>query len=145
MNGRKLCDPTKTIPKVDIDVSWLAAAHSNQKVIHLVRDPRKVIASLYDRGFLDRGTKVDEFARRVSGIKETGLEGICKFYYRWNKMIEPRAVIRLKLEDMGGKPTNVRPSGKTVFEWQDLPDYVKMYNYEASAYPETTLSTRKRV
>lgn len=111
---RRLSDRVRKYPpshgpsqETDIEVSWLAASFlpSEAKVVHQVRDPRKCIASMYDRK-RERPSHDRKFngwlLKQMPHIEKEGdlLEQISRYWYDWNVLIEPNADMRVRLEDL---------------------------------------------
>lgn len=93
------------------DSSWLAMPYLpvlDAFIIHVVRHPLKVIASLKGIGFFAQPTVHGEYlqwARRwTPGIDSVSAQDKeAWFYFIWNSMIEPWADIRVRVEDMDVK------------------------------------------
>lgn len=92
------------------EVSWAAAAYiplldPAVPVVHLVRDPLKVVRSMYGQ-FLspaaDQGMytalMLDHLGSTISLMQE---EDYCMHYWwKWNHLIEDRSFLRMPLEDL---------------------------------------------
>ena len=91
-------------------VPFLGKAPEGCKIIHIVRDPFKVITGLKNWGFLDG----DNWARCWFGIlvKDTmpsilqykGLDRYIHFYIGWNRTIEDYTKLRYRAEDLAVDP-----------------------------------------
>lgn len=90
------------------DSSWLAMPYLpviDAFIIHVVRHPLKVIASLRGIQFFAKPTVHGEYlqwARRwTPGIDDVSAQDKeAWFYFIWNSMIEPWSDIRIRVEDM---------------------------------------------
>lgn len=88
------------------DSSWLAAPFlpglEDTTIIHLVRDPRKIIESLVSVRVLSNDTPYSRFAfEHLPYLRDWARpeEQAAQFYLGWNRMIEPYADVRHRVED----------------------------------------------
>ena len=95
---------------IQADASYMAAPFLKDEIledttiIHLVRDPLKVISSFVKNlGYLETlDADWEKFmCQHLTSIKnyETPNEIECEYYIQWNKMIAPHAKIRHNIED----------------------------------------------
>jgi hypothetical protein len=90
------------------EVSWLSAPHLERfhgTVAHLVRNPLAVLNSLMGIGMFHQPEAHGAWTRYISenGIRLSGdpLKDAQRFIVGWNRMIEPHANRRIKVEDIG--------------------------------------------
>lgn len=100
--------------KYDADSSWLVAPYiddifnDNMKIINLVRNPIKVIKSMYDIGDISRRNLNSPYVKHILnrlGIKkiDNDLDFLFEFYIKWNNIInniQNNDFITIKLEDL---------------------------------------------
>jgi hypothetical protein len=95
---------------IKADSTYMAAPFLNSDlledtiIIHLVRDPLKVISSFVKnlKYFHDLNTDWEKFmCQHLPSIKhyEEPIKRACEYYIQWNKMIAPYAKIRHNIED----------------------------------------------
>ena len=120
--------------------SWLAAPYlgrpelANVTIVHLVREPKKVIDSqMRIRAFEGNDRRWRDWQLRWLPELEgkPPLEQAAIFYVKWNRMIEPHADIRWRIED-----STLTLLDKLGIDWHDKPVYAdKTYNSRAGWGP----------
>ena len=90
------------------EVSWLAAPHLDKfhgTVAHLVRNPLAVLNSLMGIGMFHQpeahGAWTNYITRQGIKLDDDPLASAQRFIIGWNRMIEPHANRRFKVEDIG--------------------------------------------
>jgi len=111
-------------PGLDADSSWLAVPHLEAfqgRVVHLVRHPVEVVRSFISIGFFREHLTWPHRAFAFRHFKRTGheLDDALRWTIEWNARIEPRADIRIRLEDL--PVTLSRLVGRSVEGWTDPP------------------------
>jgi len=104
-------------PEPQGEASWLAVPHLQKDipkwkcpVIHLVRDPLKVINSMYQQSFLGDTQFYKNPYTFIASLSipemkyEPELDRYIGFWIMWNECIEPFAKHRLKIEDIDDNP-----------------------------------------
>lgn len=145
--------------------SWMAAPFLegfDGSVVHLVRDPLAVVNSLVGIGFFDENLEVHgvnvaeihaplrEYARRFLDLPDDPVEAAMAYVVAWNRMVEPYADMRVRVEDADGEtfqsiarlggahhgapdfaamlgrvPTNINSRRRAELTWDDMTDDVK--------------------
>lgn len=86
--------------------SWWAVPHlkNHDKIIHITRDPLKVISSMMKHSFLE-GQDIAEVARTLPKILELqGIERYAYFWTEWNSIIEKHTKTRYTVEEIDKNP-----------------------------------------
>lgn len=98
--GHRVVDPKA-------ESSWLAAPHlkKHKDIVHIVRDPLKVISSQKKYEFLhDNGDFAKYAYEHCPGILiKKGFDRYMYFYIKWNEMIEEHTDRRYKVEEIDVK------------------------------------------
>jgi len=104
---------------LDIEVSWLAAPLLDDVPVgtivwHQIRDPRKVIrCCLHNHYFAEetcRAPDTRDFIKEHISIPDNAsmLEAACRYWYLWNKKVEPYADSWYTIEEMNAWNMSVR-------------------------------------
>jgi hypothetical protein len=120
------------------DSSWMAVPFIHNfmgegvQIIHVVRDPLKVVSSMHQGKHLDNQVmETNEYSmfkrkRLPSMMRFHGLDRYLYFWTAWNKEISNLCQARFKLEEVVKDPTDIL---KTLgIRYKDKELYVKKYN-----------------
>jgi hypothetical protein len=155
LNNCEPLDPWLDESKVEAESSYMATPFldnpilENTKIIHLVRNPLKVISSFVEdiHFFRGDGTNLNvyrnfigEFLPEIWSI-ENEIERACYYYIHWNKMIEnsKKEKIFCKLENLNplfeifGKPTS-QLKNSTKNSWKN-----RQFDLSLSSIPEGSI------
>ena len=98
------------VPKPTAESSWLAVPNlqKHKNIIHITRDPLKVISSMMKANFLeDNKPDLDFVEKTLPKIKKyNGIERYVYFWTEWNSLIEKHTKNRYRIEDIN---ENIEP------------------------------------
>jgi hypothetical protein len=91
-------------------VPFLSKVPSGTKVIHIVRDPLKVVTSLYEWGLFESdkywfSLMMKDYFPSIFEFK--GLDKYLHFYIGWNRQIEIFTKLRYRIEDINKNPKKI--------------------------------------
>lgn len=122
------------------DSSWMAVpfihnfydGHNGIKIIHILRDPLKVVSSMYQgRHLHDKTMETSEYSmfqkkRLPSMMRYRGLDRYLHFYLVWNYEIVPFAYKQYRLEDVIKDPKDMFHDLDINVQGKEL--YTRKYN-----------------
>lgn len=100
--------PMEMVRNAKAESSWLAVPYLSQfkDIIHITRNPFKVINSMLNVGFLDEEKgDIEYISQSLPEILEIkGIEQYVYFWTEWNKLIENHTKKRYNIEDINKDP-----------------------------------------
>lgn len=97
---------TSHVKNPQAESSWLAIPHLHKykNILHIVREPMKVISSMMNVDFLQEG-EMEFVAEALPDIlKLEGIERYVYFWTQWNMLIEKHTDKRYRIEDINKDP-----------------------------------------